>query len=111
MTDRRGTSQNQDAARRIAERTDVLGIENPDQAYQTPEPTTTHTPTPVVDFFCTQCGRKLNECETVWLELDQRTGTYHDFKNVPTEWSQGWFVFGKACAAKRRRIARAAVQS
>lgn len=58
---------------------------------------------------CTHCGRKLDTSETVWLELDHRFNDYHDFKNVPVEFSQGWFPFGKACAAKRLRSVRAAL--
>lgn len=48
---------------------------------------------------CTHCQRPLkNEC--VMLELDQRTDTYHQNCDVPEEHSQGWFPFGKDCAAK-----------
>jgi hypothetical protein len=52
--------------------------------------------------FCERCGAKLaehrnGEYNIVWLELDQRTGTYTD-KGVPAEFSQGGFPFGKDCA-------------
>lgn len=50
--------------------------------------------------YCTCCGRKLNR-NIAWLELDQRTDSYHDFGGVPSEKSQGWFPFGIACATKR----------
>ena len=50
------------------------------------------------DYVCTCCEKKLNPEKTVWLELDQRTNTYHDNGDVPEEKSQGWFPFGKKCA-------------
>lgn len=42
----------------------------------------------------------LNEKDTVWLELDQRTMTYVNPETtpVPEEFSQGSFPFGSACA-------------
>lgn len=54
-------------------------------------------------FQCTCCGRRLDKTKMVQLELDQRTWTYHDFGGVPPEKSQGWFPFGKTCAAKKRK--------
>lgn len=59
-------------------------------------------------FFCTCCGKKLNPAKIVMLELDQRNHTYHDFNDVPEEWSQGGFPFGSACANKQRKEAKAA---
>lgn len=52
--------------------------------------------------FCERCGAKLTtlkgrEYNVIWLEYDQRTGTYTN-KDVPTEFSQGGFPFGKDCA-------------
>lgn len=52
--------------------------------------------------FCTRCDAKLAEHRNgqyniVWLEYDLRTGTYTD-KEVPAEFSQGAFPFGKDCA-------------
>ena len=52
--------------------------------------------------FCERCNAKLAEIRNgeyniVWLELDQRTGTYTN-QEVPTEFSQGGFPFGKDCA-------------
>jgi hypothetical protein len=61
-----------------------------------------------MDEFCECCGRKLDPARMVLLELDQRDGTYHDFRDVPTDVSQGWFAFGTACANRKRREARKA---
>lgn len=49
---------------------------------------------------CTCCGRDLTGHAVRWLELDQRTWTYHDFADVPEAQSQGWFPFGLTCARK-----------
>ena len=49
--------------------------------------------------FCTCCERPLRG-KVAWLELDQRTFTYHDRGDVPAEKSQGWFPFGMTCATK-----------
>ncbi len=48
-------------------------------------------------LFCERCKAKLNPEKAVWLELDQRTGTYTD-QPVPEEYSQGGFPFGADCA-------------
>ncbi len=48
---------------------------------------------------CTYCGKTLKGC-IAWLELDQRSNTYHDSGCVPKELSQGWFPFGITCARK-----------
>lgn len=50
--------------------------------------------------YCTCCERDLSGHAFRWLELDQRTNTYHDFEDVPSEESQGWFPFGLTCAKK-----------
>lgn len=55
---------------------------------------------------CTCCGKKLTGKRIAWLELDQRTNTYHDFGGVPESKSQGWFPFGITCA--KSEIAKAA---
>ena len=55
--------------------------------------------------YCTCCNRKLDKAKEVWLELDQRIGEYHTF-GVPPDVSQGWFVFGAACARRKERAAR-----
>jgi hypothetical protein len=47
--------------------------------------------------FCTCCGAAL-KAKIAWLELDQRTDTYHDLGGVPEDKSQGWFPFGMTCA-------------
>lgn len=54
---------------------------------------------------CTACGRLLRG-KVAWLELDQRTNTYHDCGDVPADKSQGWFPFGMDCA----RAALAAIE-
>lgn len=48
-------------------------------------------------LFCERCKSKLNPDMAVWLELDQRTGTYTD-QPVPEKYSQGGFPFGADCA-------------
>lgn len=48
--------------------------------------------------YCTCCKSDLSGHAFRWLELDQRTQTYHDFKDVPESQSQGWFPFGLTCA-------------
>ena len=51
---------------------------------------------------CTCCGKRL--CGKVrYLELDQRTNTYHDHGGIPEGRSQGWFPFGLACARRMLR--------
>jgi hypothetical protein len=61
---------------------------------------------------CDCCGRTLNPGRIVFLELDQRIGCYHDFdRGVPDADSQGWFLFGPACAAKKRGEAKAAAKA
>ena len=57
------------------------------------------------DRHCTCCSRPLKG-KVAWLELDQRTDTYHDRGDVPAEKSQGWFPFGLTCA--RAALARRA---
>lgn len=56
--------------------------------------------------FCTCCDRPLRQ-RVAWLELDQRTDSYHDHGGVPAEQSQGWFPFGLTCA--RKELAKASV--
>src|ERR1044072_1501777 len=50
--------------------------------------------------WCTCCERPLRG-KFAWLELDQRTDTYHDRGGVPADRSQGWFPFGMTCARKK----------
>lgn len=54
--------------------------------------------------YCTCCERRLSG-RVAWLELDQRTDTYHDMGGVPVEKSQGWFPFGMTCAKHKLRRA------
>lgn len=54
--------------------------------------------------YCTCCEQSLKR-KFVWLELDQRNNTYHDFGGVPSDRSQGWFPFGLTCA--KNMIAKA----
>jgi hypothetical protein len=49
--------------------------------------------------YCTCCGRELSAAHRM-LELDQRSDTHHDFRDVPEAQSQGWFPFGLTCAQK-----------
>jgi hypothetical protein len=55
---------------------------------------------PQGEAYCTCCERDLSGHALRWLELDQRTNTYHDFRDVPEDRSQGWFPFGLTCAKK-----------
>jgi hypothetical protein len=55
--------------------------------------------------LCQCCDRPLRG-KTIWLELDQRTWTYHDFGGVPADKSQGSFEFGPTCAKRKRSEAR-----
>lgn len=55
---------------------------------------------PESDRYCTCCERDLSGHAFRYLELDQRSDTYHDFNDVPAERSQGWFPFGLTCARK-----------
>lgn len=57
--------------------------------------------------YCTCCSREIDAIFR-WLELDQRTNTYHDRRDVPEGKSQGWFPFGLKCA---RRLAREAAEA
>ena len=61
-----------------------------------------------VPVRCTCCDRDLSGHAVRMLELDQRTGAYHDCGGVPAEWSQGAFPFGLKCARKAlaRRLQR-----
>lgn len=52
---------------------------------------------PESERYCTCCEARLKG-RVRWLELDQRTWTYHDLGNVPDAKSQGWFPFGMTCA-------------
>lgn len=56
---------------------------------------------------CTCCERDLTGHAVRMLELDQRTDTYHDARDVPADKSQGWFPFGLTCAKKMLKAHRA----
>lgn len=51
------------------------------------------------EHYCERCGERLNPATMVALELNSHTGLYSN-GGVPESESQGWFDFGKACAAK-----------
>ena len=58
---------------------------------------------------CTCCGKTLKKKdEAVWLELDHRTGCYHDFGHIPPIDNQGGFPFGSTCARRARAKAKRA---
>lgn len=66
---------------------------------------------PDSERYCTCCGRELSAAHRM-LEYDQRSGTYHDFRDVPETQSQGWFPFGLTCAqnlADAETVRRAAI--
>lgn len=47
--------------------------------------------------YCTRCDEKLNESRAVWLELSNTNNQYYE--QIPSDHiSQGWFIFGSACA-------------
>lgn len=48
---------------------------------------------------CTCCNKPI-KTEAVWLELDQRDGSYHGRGDIPADKNQGGFPFGKTCARK-----------
>lgn len=54
-------------------------------------------------IFCKRCDARLDIRKSVWLLLDQRTGTYTD-QDVPDEFSQGAFAFGKNCTETEKRM-------
>ena len=60
-----------------------------------------------LERFCTCCEKPLKG-KIRWLELDQRNYTYHDFRDVPEDRSQGWFYFGMTCAKNLVAEAKAA---
>lgn len=68
------------------------------QAAQKPHYDAAYTLSPS-ERFCTCCERDLGAAVR-FLELDQRSNTYHDFGDVPEDRSQGWFPFGLTCAKK-----------
>ena len=51
--------------------------------------------------YCERCGKRLltDEKDIITLELDIRDNTYHlaDLHEIPEEFSQGCFYFGKDC--------------
>lgn len=53
--------------------------------------------------FCEICGKKLDPNKIVWLNLDRRTNTYTD-KELPSQYSQGGFPFGKDCAKRILKV-------
>jgi hypothetical protein len=57
--------------------------------------------------FCECCGAEIL-AGARWLELDQRTNTYHD-GNIPRDKSQGGFPFGHSCAKQKLKEHRAVV--
>lgn len=60
---------------------------------------------PTDNHACICCGRRLRG-RFAWLELDQRTDTFHDRGDVPEDRSQGWFPFGLTCARKKLKGAK-----
>lgn len=52
---------------------------------------------------CERCGAQLYQDNTIWLELNCRTGTDHPVGTVPEDESQGVFPFGRGCAAILRK--------
>lgn len=51
---------------------------------------------------CTCCDKPIPAAVT-WLELDQRTWTYHNRGGIPTDKNQGSFPFGPTCAKRKLR--------
>lgn len=51
------------------------------------------------ETFCERCGEMLYQENTIWLEFNAATNTYHKPGTVPEEQSQGIFPFGRGCVA------------
>lgn len=64
--------------------------------------------TPTDNRWCTCCEATLKG-RVAWLELDQRSDTYHDYGGIPADKSQGWFPFGLTCARVKLNEHRAAI--
>jgi hypothetical protein len=57
--------------------------------------------------YCTECGQDLDSSKAVWLELNSHTGRWsRSDGECPASESQGWFIFGAACAKKVLREQR-----
>ena len=56
---------------------------------------------PESERFCTHCQKRLTG-RIVWLEADTRDflGMLRQDGKTPPEFSQGWFPFGRTCAAR-----------
>ena len=56
---------------------------------------------PEAQRFCTHCSKPLTG-RIVWLEADTRDflGMLRQDGKVPPEFSQGWWPFGRKCAAR-----------
>lgn len=64
------------------------------------------------EYYCTRCGERLNENRAIWLELDTNTGLYHREGQIPTGGlSQGFFIFGAACAKRELAETTAALDT
>jgi hypothetical protein len=51
--------------------------------------------------YCTECGQELDSSKAVWLELNCNDGRWTSKEGeCPESESQGWFIFGSACAKK-----------
>ena len=50
------------------------------------------------DIRCTHCDKILKPNKAIMLECDYRTAEYYFPGDVPEEFSQGGFWFGKTCA-------------
>ena len=59
---------------------------------------------------CCRCGKPIKG-QPVMLELDRRTGEYHDFGGVDEDDSQGCFEFGPDCAVIARMNAHYAMDN
>lgn len=55
--------------------------------------------------FCARCERTLNKMRIVWLEYDQKAGTYHT-KLPEGRVSQGFHPFGVACSRAQLKETR-----
>lgn len=60
-------------------------------------------------IWCEECGARLDIRKAVWLTFDQRTGNYTD-QDVPDEYSQGAFPFGRDCAKKLLQSSAIAIE-
>ena len=57
-------------------------------------------------YYCTKCGKRLDESKMVLIELSETDGRYYP-KGIPIgHISQGYFEFGNDCAKKPNEVSK-----